>query len=394
MGPTGTKIATAMDSLKNKFCEKNDVASQHSEKFFKVYSLEEQIKNDIGSSLSVYLDKDDFEYQDFHFTDAFNKIVQKIKDEKPEHAIISMNVPHIRDDRFFPSFSIKTINNFSPEVIITLIDDALSCWARISTRERERHERSYFRIRDMFTWRSASILLGDIFAKTLNINNYLVSVKHPSIMLYKLIFEREETIRVYSAFPISSTRDFPKKKKVIDEFRVKIHENFCAFDPATIDDRLLVPNRKLEKREGSFIFKKDMRWNLSEGFPMVSDDDTWDENDSLAVPTEQIEEVTTTLSSSEKSIVDKHILHRDYRMIHASHVLIACRPFFNKIPSRGVTAEIQYATQTAGRPCFLLWKEKEDGKQEDSPFGGKGVILEDIDELISNVYKGKVDYKN
>lgn len=349
-----------------------------------MYSLEDELTKETKITLSSYLDKDDFKYQESSFAFAFEKVLKNIDIENPEHRILSMNYPYFRDDRFFPAFSIDLIKKFNPSVIITLIDDVFACWARISIREEESPSRSYFRIRDMFSWRSAAILFGDLFAKSLGVSNYVVSVKHPPKMLYKLIFRSNEYLRVYASYPITSTKKEASTRKVIDDFRNTLHEHFCVFDPVTIDDRLL-SNASINGSNS--VITKDIRWNLPSGFSMVSDDDIWSKKSQIEIPVEQIDEVAKPLSVNEKSTIDKHILFRDYRLISDSKAVIAGRPFFNKHPSQGVSSEIQYAVQTAGTPCYLFWNYAEDGKPSESPFGGKGLHFDNLENLISNVKK-------
>lgn len=383
-GPSGVEVNTALGSLKKTFLKEEGLAEKGSEKFFKVYSLENEIKQSTGLSFFSFLDKDDYDFQEKSFATAIKQLIKKANEENSSHRILTMNYPYFRDDRFFPAFKLEILNNFQPQILITFIDDALTCWKRILQREEEASTRSYFRIRDMFTWRSACTLLGDIIAKNFNIRNFLVAVKHPPVMLYKLIF-KPNSRKIYSSYPISSTRGKPETRKIIDDFRNKLHENFCVFDPVTIDDRLLVSFA--DKQESEISITADSRWPFPNDFSMVSEQGIWEKNSEIRVPIEQIKEVTKPISVNEKSIIDKHILYRDYRLIRDSEALIAGRPFFLGRPSGGVTSEIQYASQTVGIPCFMYWNQKEDGHPKDSPFAGKGQYYENIEKLMSDVAK-------
>jgi len=387
-GPTGTQIDTAVESLKQTFLKEENVSEKYADSVFKVYPFEEELKQQSHIPLNVYLDKDDFSFQEYHYSESLKNILTHIEKDNPKHSIISMNYPFFRDDRVFPAFSIDLIKKLNPSMVITLIDDALACWARIFLRRKKDSDRSYFRLRDMFTWRSTSILFGRIFAKTLGIPAYLVSVKHPPQMLYKLIFKSNEIVRTYASYPISSVRDVPNDRQVMDNFRMRMHNEFCTFDPVTIDDRRVSVDSSVDSKTMIEI-TKESRWPLPSNFSMVSEDDIWNSKEKLEISAEQLREVLTPLSFDEKSIVDKHIMYRDFRLISDSNVVIANRPFYKKHPSRGVSSEIQYATQTAGRECFMLWNPDEDGDQSSSPFAGKGTFETDIEKIINTVKNRK-----
>ena len=385
-GPTGTRMGTAIDSLKNKFCEEEKISQKYKDIIFKTFSIEDKITEILGIPFHVFLDLDDFKKQEDAFAEAFNQINTEIEQLNPKHAIISMNYPYFRDERIFPSFNFELLRKFNPNIIITFIDDAAICWYRITKKREETTDRSYFTLRDMFSWRSAATLFGDTFAKKLGIRNYIVSVKHPPKMLYRLIFKHSEIVKLYASFPISKIKDNVDGKGIIDNFRIKLHEKFCVFDPVTIDDR-----RVLDKDNNIIPISENTRWKLPDDFSMVSEKDVWQDINSFEIPQEQVNEVIRQLGANDKSIIDKQILYRDYRLILDSALLVAGRPFYKKHNSRGVAAEINYAG-FVGRDRFMWWDPSEDGDLELSPFSGKGQYETDLDIIISAIETNKDRY--
>jgi len=73
---------------------------------------------------------------------------------------------------------------FKPDVALTLIEEAHVIWRRIQLREAKERTGAALRLKDVFAWRTASILIGDIIAKALGIPNVVIAVNHPAKTIY------------------------------------------------------------------------------------------------------------------------------------------------------------------------------------------------------------------
>jgi len=359
----------ALFTLKVAECPE-DLNSSKSRKHLIIYSLDEEFKN-LGIDIISFLDSQNPRAKADAWKRAFNNILFRIKDEQPKHAFLSMHHIFYRYSSFFSPVEWDLIKNFQPNIFITLIDDVFSIWKRINSRDEMSPSGSYFRLRELYSWRSAEILMTDFLAKCLfpskSIKNYVVAAKHPTHMLYRLLFEPKKLI-VYVAFPITSTREDPKKIDEINKFRMKLHKMFTVFDPATIDEDIL--RILLNKQTGkTLIIRKEDRWPIPNNWSLCKD-----VNYPIKLDANEAREVV-------KDTRD-HIMLRDFRLIDQSDCLVGYRPNYEGKRSTGMFAEITYARDVAyKRRLFIHFPEK-DGEFRDSPFEGAGVYFDSVENLI------------
>lgn len=377
ISPTGTNTKYVLERLRSFYKDFKNLSDNDLHHLLEYYILEDEIKQ--ICDFRTYLDTNDYNFQESQWETAYNNILNRIDEDNPHDVLLAMNYPFFRNDRFFPALNLQLFNKFKPEKIITLIDDAYATWRRIRLRENIVRTRSRFKLRDMFTWRSTSILLGDMLAKNLNIKNYVIAVKHPIKTIYRLTFERNPTI-IYASFPITSTRNDPEKRKEIDEIRRKLTDNFCTLDPLTIDERILQFAYEKNRINNKVTVLREYRWPLEDY--TVAEDDIWDNDGKFSVSSYEIEELLS--DRNDKSVIDKHIEYRDFRYINQSNYVIAYRPNYGGRISQGVTAELHYAINTVHKSCYVCYN-KSDGDINDTPFATNAIILDSIDEIIEEV---------
>jgi adenylate kinase len=380
-GTTGVKMKETVSNLAM-FCyrmknKKEDLENIRSKEYLSIYDIEDEIKKD--TDFTAYLDSDNYRWQESTWEQAAQRVLQQLEKQKPENSFICMNAPYFRRSRFFPALPVDLVRRLAPDMIVTLIEEAHLVWQRIMTRNAAFPTRSSFRLREIFSWRAATILNADCLAKTLSafnpdrppVKNYVVAVKHPPEMLYRLIFE-PKTLTIYASFPISRTRNVADNRKQIDEFRTRLHKDFCVFDPATIDERVYQIALNNQKKDTIEIRKED-RWPLPEGFSLCKEDKS---DYPVKIAADQLKEVVEE--------VDNNIRFRDYRMISQSKALVAFRPHFDKHPSRGVTSEVFYANDVANIRCFIFYP-RQDQETSETPFEGIGIIREKLDDLFEDL---------
>ena len=304
----------ALFALKTEGCPE-DLNSSKSQEHLMIYSLNEELKN-LGINIISFLDDQNPIAKADVWKRAFNNILSRIKDEKPKHTFLSMHHIFYRYSSFFSPVDWDLIKDFQPDIFITLIDDIFSIWKRINSRDKKSPSGSYFRLRELASWRSAEILMTDFLAKCLfpgkSIKNYVVAAKHPTQMLYRLLFEPEKLL-VYVAFPITSTRKDSKKVDEINKFRMELHEKFTVFDPVTIDEdvlRILLNNKQPGK---NLLIRKNDRWPIPNNWSLCED-----VNYPIKLKADEAREVV-------KDIRD-HIMLRDFRLIDQVDYFAGYRP--------------------------------------------------------------------
>lgn len=353
------------------------------------------LTNDEGIDWFNFLEAEDTDWQNRKCRSATEKAVDEINDREPEVAMLSTHLCMFRNSRIFTPIDWELIGQFSPDYTITLIDDIYTIQSRINNREKSGSTtESYLRLRELLTWRSVEILMTDRLVKYLRshshdvIDNYLVAVKHPSSMLYKLIFSSNPI--VYAGSSISEPRKSEEGIEEVNRFRKKLHTSFPSFDPTTIDEGILkwkffdennILKDEYKDKEHVELCKED-RWPLHfEGYRPLCDD----ENEfPIKLRIEEIEEVALPVSDNSKSDIYNQIRTRDYRLIDQSDFLAGYRPYYLGKSSTGLTSELNYVKSNAHIPPIVVHKE-EDGNWGGHPFSNPAIRTDSIDELVTEI---------
>lgn len=361
------------------------------------YHVETEIENKMV--LSTYLDLDTIKKQQELWESSLNNTIKTIDNDKATDRFLCMHLPYYRNDRFFPVPNVELIRKFNPEKIITLFDDAHVCLQRIRKRP---ETRSIFSLRDMFLWRMVSVYVGDNLAQSLSnnnkIQNFIVAVKHPVTTLSRLIYH-PEILSLYSAFSITHIRTDDKKKSKVNNFRKKLHEQFCVYDPLAIDDRVCQLKFDEWKKNGGTnvddeitITEKD-RWELGQDFSLVGETLQVDENESIypikirVVEIQEVSEAKISGSNKNPSVIDNTIRARDFRLIDQSDTMVQYRPNISGKVSEGMLHEANYASQVNPKEWFFYWPD-EDGDISSVPFSayiGKAVQYKDENDLLKRL---------
>ncbi|MFO8015138.1 MAG: hypothetical protein R6X20_17775 [Phycisphaerae bacterium] len=330
------------------------------------------VKDYLGTSTHLLL-KQPQKKQRQAVAQAISRIRSRLPDANLN--IISLHACHFRGSIPFFVCAGNCVAKIEPHVCVTLIDDVYSC------RERLLHGGYPFRYHQLLSWRQIECGLADTVAEVCDVDNFYLAAKHPSIMLYRLIFEPTSP-RLYSASQITSARNDAQKRGEINTHRRQIHQAYTVFDPLTIDDRILVND--LPQNEDAFQIESSARWpfdisNLGNGYgSLVPEDDTVfpvevesDEAKALARPDQM---------SDFQSTIDAQITHRDYRYIDQADVMAAYRPRLLGHESGGVAAEKTYAAGTGSTPVVEYSPPEDTDETGSKPFGTPlaGPVLKDL----------------
>lgn len=405
-GQTGVEHKQVMQRLALFTAEQEglrpNLADPDVQKWIKIYYLEDEIKNLLKTDdITVFLDSYNEEKLEGKWTEAFEKISHNIEEEKPRNALISMHATFHRYGRLFSPLNWESIRNLQPVCFLTLIDDVYSIWHRINWREQDRAATgSYFRLRELASWRSIETLMTDRLAKYVYPGvspaekNFVIAIKDPISMLYNLLFHPEKLI-VYIGFHITATRDDPEIRGEIDNFRWAMHEQFTVFDPISVDEKILefayqektghkVTDDYMPNQEERIELQEKHRWKMST------------EPGQLLVYEHEGMEVGCTsfpisLSAVEVKEVAENLTHqiqiRDYRLIRQADRVAHYRPQYGGEISGGVSSEIQYARDTALVPYAAVFNEEADGEPDRNFFTRVRTLFPSTDKLIEDFRK-------
>ena len=318
--------------------------------------------DDLASTLSSFRPT----YQLDAWQRAGLAIAEQMEDLDPRHSLLSTHLTYYTSGRQFSLIDIPTIRRWRPDCIITLVDDMLDIRAALARRDAEQHTNFQLRLREILGWRSAEIAMADLLARNLyeqrTIPHYVVGVKHPAEMLYRLIFHRRRYPVVYSSFPITAIRFDADRRARVDGIREELHRRFIVFDPLTLDEGTPQVFDKARAACADDVAEititgDEARWpldnagTLKEGlpsaFPMTLDPrealEVWDD-------------------------MENQVRHRDLTMVEQAQCVAAYRITMGGRLSTGMYSELMYASHTAepARPV-LMYADPGDGGL-DHPF--------------------------
>jgi hypothetical protein len=366
-GHAGINKAHVIDSLKREIIRNYyqiDPDSISAEKIahnhnIGTYDLEKEIESYLGvKTLVPFLETDGEAQQRKIWIEGMKRVLEKIDSKRPEHCLLSIHLTFQRTSRFFSPLAwpgaIDCIKNFKPDLIVTLINDIYEVQRRIK-------KGSYFKLRELTTWRSVEILMADILANAIFPDHatsplfpcqhsFVVAVKHPPSMLYRLLFETG-VIRIYACIPISRTRDEAIKRREIEEVIKVLNKHFVVFNPLTIDEKPFENLINSAEKNGKVHMNLSDRWQMEESLlPMY-----YEEMYPIELDLKEILEITQH-RLGEKSEIDRNIERRDFRLIDQSRCVLAYRPRYgNKDVSQGMRAEIIYAGSIRPIPAPVVY---------------------------------------
>lgn len=364
----------------------------NAEQYLKIFDLDGAIKEKIGGTpgYTAYLDNPNRDAQNRLWNETFYDILSKTgKYQNEPHIFLILHGVYYRNKNYFSCINRDLLLKFHPTVIVTLIDDAYDVSSTIGQRERTLKTRSICSFAEAIEWRTVEILMGDILARNLYIDptqftlgtenlaefnaelsrlfrrpipHFTLAVKHGPQVLYRLLFERWRLV-LYSAYPITSTRTGQAKIAEINEYRKSVNESFTVFDPAMIDELLVVdksktPSEEIERiKTNGFMAEERGQYALLKRLPVVFD---INDPDKLAEHSEYMDDFIEL-----KELIKRQIVQRDFRLVRQSTGLTAYRPYWGgkKTPSGGVDREMIEAIGQ-NTPTYVVHASEKDGEPE------------------------------
>lgn len=181
---------------------------------------------------------------------ALESVISDIRDSSDDYVINAHSVFRLETE-LVPAADYDLFQEFAPDVIVVLIDDFHFIQRSL--------EKSAFRNltpTSILDWRDAEINSAKILAQHLfrqkeapsgDCKFYILGRGHHPRTLYRLFYEREERLRIYTSFAITGA--LPAQEQKIKEFKNRLSENHIVFDPFKLTERdiLFRSNTMLEE---------------------------------------------------------------------------------------------------------------------------------------------------
>lgn len=372
-GQTGVHHEEAFKSLESYISEH---FTQTKVKFFR-------LEDSLDGPLTTYVAADtDIPFRR-EWGNAFRRTLAKIPDDGT-HVLLSMHATYYRDQRFITPQDVSLIQQFRPDLCITLIDDLTDVWYRLYQRWKERSAYGYFRLDELALWRTAEISFADMISQVVvtgeaAVKNYVLAVKHPVETLYKLLFNRDR-LRVYACCGITKPREIPALRTEIDAYRNRLSSEYTVFDPLTVDEGPIYfaftgsfPNINLAERdpkipwrtgdpEPTISVNKDARWPLTpESRLVASVFERVPHPNEVTIPATEVIRLCSRPSPSGRPVIYDQITHRDLRLVAQCHAMPAWRPYLGHEWAGGQSSELQH-TRSNAVSTVVYWPE-EDGER-------------------------------
>ena len=139
----------------------------------------------------------------------------------------------------FRAFDFDQMEKLRPDMFICMVDNIEAVHHRF---QGEHHIDAGFK--DMMVWREEEILATELLALALGCQHacYVLPRGRESRTTrtaFRLIC-RPHLKKVYLSFPMSHVYDMPEVLREIDDFRNTLSEQFITFNPADVDEKLLL----------------------------------------------------------------------------------------------------------------------------------------------------------
>jgi len=371
---------------------KHDGKAPNAETYLRVFDLDKMIREKIGGApgYAAFLDNPNRDAQNDLWNQTFGDILNEVGGyQKEPHVFLILHGVYYRSKNYFSCIDRNLLLKFHPTVIVTLIDDAYDVSYRVKEREKAIETGSTCSFDEAIEWRTVEILMGDILARSLYVDpvdflltkedlkevgkelsslfrkpvpHFIMPIKHDPRVLYRLLFERWRLV-LYSAYPITSTRTNRDRIEEINAYKKELNDLFTVFDPAMIDELLVIEETQRTPEDIEKIKKDGFIAKQAEGHIQLKRLPTrFDVNDphDFEVSRGNINDFVRL-----KDLIKRQIVQRDFRLVRQVTGLTAYRPYWGggKTPSAGVDREMIEAIGQ-NKPTYVVHNPEEDGEPE------------------------------
>ncbi len=264
----------------------------------------------------------------------------------------------------FAAFDFDQIKLLEPDLFVCLVDNIEVVHHRL-----HRDHDIDATLKDCMVWREEEILATELMAQALHKPFFILSRgRHESThrTLFRLVC-RPDMKKVYPSFPMSHVVDMPEVLAEIDHFRAELAKHFVAFDPADVDEKLLLDRAVAAAKEGAIDKFLDVTPHSFGGSKTATDP--------LRVSVREVLDIAGD--------IDGQIYMRDFKLIDQADMICSYVPeLAGGIPglSSGVERELQHAFEHT-KEVYVVWKPK----KNPSPFITETATktFKSVDEALS-----------
>ncbi len=237
----------------------------------------------------------------------------------------------------FSAFDLDQMRKLEPDTLICLVDNIEMVHHRL-----HQEHISDATLKDLMVWREEEIMATELLAQALGCQQqfYILSRgRHQDTIetAFRLVC-RPDMRKVYPSFPMTHVVNMPDVLAEIDAFRAELAKRFIAFDPADVDEKLLLDAALAAAREG-----KDFIEPSAGSF-------TGSTRQPLRVSVKQVLDCAGD--------IDGQIYMRDFKLVDQSDMIVSLVPELpGGIPglSSGVERELHHAFEH-GKEVYVVWK--------------------------------------
>ncbi len=265
---------------------------------------------------------------------VFKDIISGSRDHK--NVIVNTHATFRWRHGLFAAFDFDQVEQLDPDMFICVVDNIEVVHHRLH----EEHDIDAT-LKDCMVWREEEILATEMMANALHKPFYIMSRGRHELTIqtaFRLIC-RDEMRKVYPSFPMSHVMDLPDTLAEIEHFRAELAEHFVTFDPADVDEKLLLDNAIVADKAGQkFLDIEPHAYGGSRNAPP------------LRVDVRQVMDIAGD--------VDGQIYMRDFKLIDQSDMIVSLVP---ELPggtpglSSGVERELQHAFEHT-KEVYVVWK--------------------------------------
>ena len=263
----------------------------------------------------------------------------------------------------FSAFDFDQVNALKANMFICLLDNVEVVHDRLHAE----HDIDAT-LKDCMVWREEEIIVTELLANAMGCQDefYILSRgRHQDTADTALrLITRPELRKVYPSFPMSHVMDMPDVLAEIEHFRAELAKHFVTFDPADVDEKLLLDNGLAAASQGKdWIEVEPHAFGGRAG------------GDVIKVSVREILDIAGD--------VDGQIYMRDFKLIDQSDMIVSLVPeLAGGIPglSSGVERELHHAFEHT-KEVYVVWKPK----KNPSPFITETAtrIFKSVDEALA-----------
>ncbi|OYT61851.1 MAG: hypothetical protein B6U69_02815 [Thermofilum sp. ex4484_15] len=261
---------------------------------------------------------------------VFEQVLRRIYSNEGRDYIISTHAAFRWKKYLLPAFDFFYLNELSPDIYVTIIDDIFSIKYRL---ESNPQWKGRLNLREIAIWQDEEVFITKMLASYQRRPHYIIALREPGETLYDIMYSDKR--KAYLSFPITHVKAIEDHLKGVRRFKEELRKYFVVFDPMTINDmeRLYKVKEACEKGVDKVTLEVD--------------------GGELKVDVKEVLEAEEDIKSQ--------TVRRDYLLIDQSDVVVVYYPV--AVMSPGVLAEMIYGFSN-NKDVYVIFT----GSKGKSPF--------------------------